>query len=127
MPTTPAIKVVFEGADEWLRENGADLTSDTVCACRPHEDESWKPGESMRYRDLEEDTEKVCSWADHVKALELLADQIGRRFIGKDGKECGLFVGGIKHPSELLDPRCWDAEVTDAFWQLVYRGEVIYG
>jgi len=122
--TKPRITVRFDGADEWLRANGHYLTSDHVCAIRPLGD--FKPGKAMRYEDREEGTTKTCSWADHVKALELLVDWIGRDHPDRD-KGHGLYVGGIKHPGELLDAGNWDVEVVDAFWQLVYRQDVIYG
>lgn len=42
-----------------------------------------------------------------------------------DGKK--LFVGGLTSSHELTDTGNWDVEVTDAYWQIVYHGEVIYG
>jgi len=55
--------------------------------------------------------------ADYVDALRLLVEQIG----------VTLFVGGLKSTVQLLDLGNWDAEVVDAFYQLVYRKEIIYG
>jgi hypothetical protein len=38
-----------------------------------------------------------------------------------------LFVGCIQNPMDLTDVSNWDAEVVDAYFQLLYHGEVIYG
>ena len=69
--TQPHVRITFVGADEWLRENGADLCGDNVCAVVPMGE--WKPGDAMPYEDTHEGSTRLCSWDDHLKALELLA------------------------------------------------------
>ena len=114
MPT-PITLTVFEDADAWLRENVRDLMADGVSVVYPNE--PIVPGIGTEYVDTEEETRKYCLWSDHIDALQLLTEQIGRT----------LFVGGLKSPFDLVEPGNWDAEVVDAFFQLVYRKEVIYG
>jgi len=109
--------VVFPDAESWLRENFWDMVTDTMClVCIKVID---KEGFKVEYRDLEEpdDEPVIRDMNDHVVALQKLADQIGKT----------LFVGGIKSPTELLDPGNWDAEVVDAYRQLVLYDEVVYG
>lgn len=113
--STPITLVIFPDPDAWLRENVRDFATDGVAAVQPTE--PICPGGITIYEDSEEETEKVCSWQDHLDALRLLTEQIGRT----------LFVGGLKSPFDLVEPGNWDAEVVDAFFQLVYRKEVIYG
>ncbi len=107
---------IFEDAEKWLLENMPGLLVDSVCSIyRANYDE--KSG-LCRYRDTEaNDKEVVCTLRDHVKGLKLLCRQIGKT----------LFVGGIHSPTDLVDPGNWDAEVVDAFRQLCFYGEVIYG
>lgn len=112
---TQITAVIFEDAEQWLRENVPMMGGDQICAVRPMQE--FNPDGMTKYEDIEEETEKECDMAAHVKALQLLGDKIGRT----------LFVGGLKSPHELTDYCNWDVEVVDAFWQLVYRGEVIYG
>lgn len=107
---------IFPDADKWLRENLADMTFDNVAAVVPT-DSPLNLGGDNEYKDHEDGTTKMCSWDDHLKALDLLAQKIGKT----------LFVGGLKSPTELADAGNWDVEVVDAFYQLVYRQEVIYG
>lgn len=107
---------VFEDADKWLRDNLGDMTWDSVAAVVPT-DSPLNLGGENEYEDREDGTKKMCSWDDHLKALDLLAQKIGKT----------LFFGVLKSPTELADPCNWDVEVVDAFYQLVYRQDVIYG
>lgn len=124
---------VFEDAEAWLRENLPDMCVDTVACVYPLT--RFYPSGHTPYVDREELTEaqyeriqsgdditgitaiKQFTLADHVRALRLLCEQVGDT----------LFVGGMKSPKDLVDPGNWDVEVTDAFYQLVYYGKVIYG
>lgn len=108
--------VVFPDAEQWLEDNLKDIHTDRVAAVYPTSVYS-KSHNGARYRDDEENTERWCSIKDHIDALHLLCEQIGRT----------LFVGGIKSPFDLLDAGAWDAEVADAYYQLVYYKEVRYG
>lgn len=112
---TAITATIIPEAETWLRENMPDLTGDTVCAVRPIG--AIRSNGSVLYEDIEEGTRKVCAFSDHVAALQLLAAQIGKT----------LFVGSLTSPTQLEDPCNWDVEVVDAFWQLVYHKEVIYG
>jgi hypothetical protein len=111
----PITITVFADPDGWLRKNLWDFTWDGVAPVVPYG--PWLAGQTMQYRDTEEGSTKDCTWADHLTALRLLCEQIGQT----------LHVGGLKSAIQLTDPGNWDAEVVDAFFQLVYRGEVIYG
>lgn len=111
----PISLVIFPDPEAWLRKNLPDMHSDSVACVYPMR--RMKPGHEMLYQDIEENTVRVRSWRDHVTALRLLTEQVSRT----------LFVGGVKSPFDLLEPENWDAEVVDAYWQLVYYGEVIYG
>lgn len=114
---------IFEDAEKWLRENFRDLGWDSVAAVYPLESFNPDRGEKLgrtgetKYEDREEASTKFCSMSDHVRALQLLCEQIGRT----------LFVGGLKSPFDLIDAGNWDVEVVDAYFQLVYHGKVIYG
>ena len=124
MPT-PIVVPILDDAEKWLRENFHDLTTDSVCTILPDHKvdlDGW-----TRWTDSEEDSEKTLKMEDYVKGLTLLFNQIGRKWVDEKGNQHGLFVGGITNPADLLDPCNWDAEVTDAFFQLCYHGEVIYG
>jgi len=111
----PIVLTIFSDPDRWLRENLPDINTDGIAACQPIE--SINLGGNTRYIDQEEGIEKICTWEDHVTALRLLCEQVGKT----------LFVGDIKNPADLTDAGCWDVEVADAYFQLVYRQEVIYG
>lgn len=106
---------IFENAEAWLRKNVPDLGGDAAACVRPIED--FHPDGFTRYEDMEAGGIKKRTLAHHVRALQLLSEQVGRT----------LFVGGIKSPFDLQDTANWDVEVVDAFWQLVYRGKCIYG
>lgn len=106
---------IFDDVEKWIRENGADLTTDNVSAVIPTSE--WNPDGDMMFKDKEAGTTKTRTLADHVRAMHQLCAEVGKT----------LFVGGIKSPQELVDPGNWDAEVVDAYWQFVYYGECIYG
>ena len=113
--------VVFPDPERWLRENGPALTGDNICAVRPKG--PFNPDGLTTYVDTSDErpnldiSEKKCTLADHVTALQKLCEQVA----------VTLFVGGVKSPLELCDPGNWDVEVVDAYWQLLFYGEVIYG
>lgn len=114
------VDIVFPEPEKWLREHMEHLRSrtDRVCIVRPAG--SWDPDGETLYLDREAssgDRYSGRTMKDHVKALQLLCRQVGKT----------LHVGGIKNARDLVDIGNWDAEVVDAFWQLVFRGEVIYG
>lgn len=113
MPTIISA-TIFSDAEKWITENIKDVYVDNVSAVYPVA--KFNP-EGTKIKDIEEGTSKICKMADYVDALRLLVEQIG----------VTLFVGGLKSPVQLLDLGNWDAEVVDAFYQLVYRKEVIYG
>ena len=92
-----------------------DMTTDNISAVFPIGKINFE-GETP-WTDFEEQKHKSLTMTDYVKALELLCQQVGKT----------LFVGGIKSPSDLIDAGNWDAEVVDAFYQLAFHGEVIYG
>ena len=106
---------IFEDAEAWLIENLPDMCSDNICGVIPIT--GFDPYGLTTYKDFEEGSIKKCTMQDHIKALQLLCDQVGQT----------IFVGGIKNSKELTDAGNWDIEVVDAYWQLVYYGKVIYG
>jgi hypothetical protein len=109
---------IFENAEEWLETQitGGYIATDDIAAVYP----SGKYDEDFGcfFIDNEEGTAKYCDFERHVKALELLVKLVATK---------QLFVGGITNPVDLTDTGNWDVEVSDAFFQLVYHGEVIYG
>ncbi len=118
---------IFDDVESWLLTNLPDMSWDNVSSVYPLE--PIKFDSMTKYEDREGDGTgksgcddipyiKECSWNDHIEALKLLCGLIG------DKK---LFVGGIKNPIDLNDPCNWDVEVVDAYWQLVFYKEVIYG
>lgn len=114
---TQITAVIFTDAEYWLTENLSDLVADSVCSI--YKTTPFDENFTCTYADEEENNkQKVATLADHVKALQLLCDLVS-------GQK--LFVGGVTSPFELLDVGNWDAEVVDAFRQLIYHGEVIYG
>lgn len=115
MSTTPITLTIFPDAETWLITNADDLATDRVAAVYPTS--SFHPRGLTHYRDQETGKKYRCNMEAHVKALQLLCEQIGRT----------LFVGGIKSPYDLTDPGSWDVEVVDAYFQLVCLGEVVYG
>lgn len=110
---------IIADAESWLKDAMPDMFVDgisSVWRTKLHDDFS------ATYAHLEDEDEAPVmvtkTLADHVKALELLIQQV------TDKK---LHVGGIKNPVDLTDMCNWDVEVTDAYFQLVVIGEVIYG
>lgn len=119
------VATIIPDAEAFIRDNIADIYSclDTVCAIVVQKKLKFDPFQNAVYcdeggQDDPPNNVKTCTMNDHVQALKLLADLIGQR---------KLFVGGITNPADLADLGQWDAEVADAFMQLCYRGEVIYG
>ncbi len=106
---------IFPDAEAWLRENLPDMCSDNVCSIHPSE--AINLNGLTPFIDYEDDSVKGIGMDDFVRALQKLCNMVGTT----------LFVGGIKGPMDLVDPCNWDAEVVDAFWQLAFYNEVIYG
>jgi len=118
MPTK--IKVtLFENAEQWIKDEIENIisisSSDSVTSFRYRSGDLNKM--EFGFDDTEDGTRKVLRLPDLVKALQLLCDQIA----------VTVEVGMIKSPRELTDTCNWDVEVADAFLQLAYHGEVIYG
>lgn len=111
--------LVFEDAEKWLTANLHDLLADPICNIERKKNE--RPC-TYTYRDVEnhEATPKVLDMMGHIVALQLLCDLV----LGPEPK---LFVGGIKSAADLIEPCNWDAEVVDAYRQLCFYGEIIYG
>lgn len=110
--------VIFENAEEWLKEqlSGGYIATDRIAAVYPVKgvDENF----GVTYYDSEEGVEKYVPFEKHVEALVKLVDLVSNK---------KLFVGGITNPIDLTDTGNWDVEVSDAFFQLCFHGEVIYG
>lgn len=66
--------------------------------------------------DTEDGTTKQLTLEDLIKALQLLCDGLGVNF-----------HYSLLKPTDLKDPGNWDVEIVDAFFQLAFFGEVIYG
>jgi len=107
---------VFINAEQWLIKCVNDMGIDSVSAV--HRLTEFKADGGAMYEDTEESTTKRIDLITHVKALRNLCQLV------EDRK---LFVGGITCAQELTDLCNWDVEVVDAFYQLAYHGEVIYG
>lgn len=111
---TAITTVLFPDAEAWLKENMENMPQDNVCSIGHNK---LKLDGKTHFFDGEDESDKSLEMSDFVKALQLLCDQIGKT----------LFVGCLTNPHDLLDLCNWDPEVTDAFYQLAYHGEVIYG
>lgn len=109
------IATIFPDAEAFLIENLPDFCVDGVSAVYPIEKWNWA---GTRFIDDYEDTSKIIDLPKLAEALDTLVQQVS-------GKK--LFVGGITNPVDLTDPCNWDVEVVDAFYQIAYYGEVIYG
>lgn len=108
--------IVFADPVAWLKENLGYFEADSVSPVYPVA--GVTDDLVARYYDEEEDAEKCVDAEGHVAALAELVRLI-------DGQE--LFVGGLTSGMDLLDAGNWDIEVVDAYFQLCYHGEVIYG
>lgn len=106
---------IFPDAEVWLKENLPDMGVDSVAAV--HRTSEVNLDGVTSYKDFEENKVKHCKLQDHLEALQLLCDKIGKT----------LFVGGLRGATELADAGNWDVEVVDAYYQLVFYKEVIYG
>lgn len=110
-----AIKIeVFADAEAWLRENIDDISGSSIGAVQPLGKIDLNG--VTEYQDVEEGDTKDCTLNDHVNALELLTEQIGKT----------ILAGGIENPHDLRDTGNWDWDVADAFFQLVFYGEIKY-
>jgi hypothetical protein len=123
---TPITVTIFEDAETWLRENVENMFVDSVAAVRPTEEINLDGETEME--DVEEvggkdedglplPLTKKVTMEDWVRGLRQLCEEVGKT----------LWVGGLKGPYQLTDFGNWDVEVTDAYFQLVFRGEVLYG
>ena len=110
---------VFEDAERWLKDNLADLHVDNISTVYPLTEAKnlFRPNGFIEYEDKDSETTKRCTLQDHVNALQLLSEKVGKT----------LFVGGITSPLALQDAGNWDIEVADAFYQIVMLREVVYG
>ncbi len=104
---------IISDAEAWIKENIRDLSTDGVSAMNLDEVSS---DFSISLYDEEENFVKTFTLEQQVAALQKLADDIGNN---------RLYVGIAAQ--DLADPCYWDVEVVDAFFQLIYHGEVIYG
>ena len=108
--------VIIEDAEAFIKENYDYMCTDRIAAVYPCS--KFNPDGITKYYDEEEDVTKDCTMADHVRALVKLVDLVSNKQI---------FVGGVTNPMDLLDLGNWDTEVVDAYYQLIYHDEVIYG
>lgn len=112
---------VFEDAEAFLRAEMdnllATLEMDHVGTIKP-QNMAVNLDRFTTYEDREDGSTKDCNLQDHIEALDLLCEKIGNK---------KLFVGGIKSPLELTDTCNWDVEVVDAYFQLVFFKEIVYG
>lgn len=113
---TQIVAPIFTDAEAWLKENLSDMFVDTVSAVYPQSGFNEEMGRT--YWDEEEGLVKSVTFEEHVKGLEKLVQLISEK---------KLFVGGVTNPIDLTDPCNWDVEVVDAYFQILYHGEVIYG
>lgn len=115
--------VIFADPVAWLREEAESvccldgvssmrlisyraLNMDGPIACHVYdEEEDDQKGKDLTPDDLVATLRKLCELVDGGK----------------------LFVGGVRKAQDLTDAGNWDAEVVDAFWQIAYHDEVIYG
>lgn len=107
---------IFEDAEGFLKENLKDFFVDGVSAVYPVS--KFDDNFSRTYFDEEEEKELTFDFKRHVDALILLVKMVNAK---------QLFVGGITSAIDLTEPCNWDIEVVDAYFQLIYHGEVIYG
>lgn len=114
---TQIIAPIFTDAEAWLKDALPDMYVDGISSVyRTKLDKETFTG---IYADEEEDgVRKEITLEAHVKGLEKLVQLVSEK---------KLFVGGVRNPIELTDMCNWDAEVVDAYFQLLYHGEVIYG
>jgi hypothetical protein len=115
---TQITATIFPNAEEWLKENLRDFAVDGIAAVYPYPTYKFNADFGRTYFDEEEDKLKYATLNDHVAALKLLCELVDQK---------KLFVGGVTNAQELTDGCNWDVEVVDAYFQLIYHGEVIYG
>lgn len=112
----PIQSVVFPDPEKFIHDEVLTFDVDNVSACYPNG--GFSNNGLLTIEDQHEGKSKLVTITGLVTALKQLCELI-------DGQK--LFVGELKSAQELADPCNWDAEVVDAFWQLAYHGEVIYG
>lgn len=112
----PISVVVFDDPVGWLKEHNDDLFADSVCVISRAPAE---PAGECRYdyTDNEAGITVTADLYDHVSALTMLCEKFNTSF----------FPGGLNCVEHLLDPAHWDAEIVDAFRQLLVHGDIIYG
>lgn len=110
---------IFPDPLGWLRENANDFWPDSVSSM-DRTQINWDEPTVCELRDEEEELTdpKSLTADDLVAALAKLCELVNER---------KLFVGGVRSAHDLRDGGNWDCEVVDAFWQIAYHGEVIYG
>lgn len=119
--------IIFEDAESWIKDNLRNLATDSICSIYFNKIDLDNFSIMVDSNGNEDDREKVISLNDMVEGLRLLATQIGKTWTDATGQKRGLFVGGLTKPHQLVDPCNWDAEVVDAFFQLIFYRDVIYG
>lgn len=113
--------ILIQDPEAWLFKNNVDFIADATCSI-------VRKGKNLDagivYYDNDEscdvpeaDRNKLRTMADHIAALQKLFGLV-------DAKQ--LHFGGLTSV-HLTDPCNWDAEVVDAYRQILYYGEVIYG
>ena len=107
---------IFPDVEAFLKENLRDFFVDNVAAVYPVSD--LTDDLVATYEDEEENETKTVDSAGHVAGLRKLCELVDKQ---------ELFVGGVRAAIDLVDPCNWDVEVVDAYFQLLYHGEVIYG
>jgi hypothetical protein len=114
---TVIVAPIFEDAEAWLKDALPDMYVDGISPVyRTKLDKETFTG---IYADEEEDgVRKEITLEHHVEGLKKLVELVANK---------KLFVGGVRNPMDLVDMCNWDVEVVDAYFQLLYHGEVIYG
>lgn len=115
--STQISTAIIDDAEKWLKENIRDFSLDNFCAVYP---KTINEDFSINLCDEEEDDKcKIITLAEQVEAL---CELVNRLTSGR------LFVGGFSRSAVGIDDTSnWDVEVWDAFFQLCYHKDVIYG
>lgn len=123
-PNAAITAVIFADPLAWLHEERDALLAvnyDGASSMVVEEglrDDDFEKAVVCSLGDAEEGIDKAVTADDLISALRTLCELVDA------GK---LHVGGVRSARDLTDACNWDAEVVDAFWQIVYHGEVIYG
>lgn len=115
---TAITATIISNAEEWIKTEVPDMCVDGVSCVYPVTNFCANLDGSTTFVDSYEGTKKNIPFERYIEALKMLATEI-------DNKK--LFVGSLNFGAELADSCNWDVEVVDAYFQLIYHGEVIYG